>query len=210
MQIRPLVSLVWLAAFIMALGRRARGLGPALSHARAGAAPPRRRPQSPASRRDEPLPAAARGVRAAGGRARDRHPALPGEGHHCLAADRQAGAAVRAAGARPILARRCARRSSRGAGTCSTCGAPGAAECRAEHDDAAEGAARPGVVPLIGLDWKDDDAQARAWLAQLGNPYQAVAVDASGARRSTGACTVPRRHSWSIRRASSSTSTSAR
>jgi cytochrome c biogenesis protein CcmG/thiol:disulfide interchange protein DsbE len=39
---------------------------------------------------------------------------------------------------------------------------------------------RAGVLPLIGLDWKDDDAQARAWLTQLGNPYQAVAVDRSG------------------------------
>jgi cytochrome c biogenesis protein CcmG, thiol:disulfide interchange protein DsbE len=39
---------------------------------------------------------------------------------------------------------------------------------------------RTGVVPLIGLDWKDDVRDARAWLAQLGNPYQAVAVDASG------------------------------
>ena len=27
-------------------------------------------------------------------------------------------------------------------------------------------------MPLIGLDWKDDDAQAQAWLAQLGNPYE--------------------------------------
>jgi cytochrome c biogenesis protein CcmG/thiol:disulfide interchange protein DsbE len=37
-----------------------------------------------------------------------------------------------------------------------------------------------GIVPLIGLDWKDDDAQAQAWLAQLGNPYESVAVDRSG------------------------------
>lgn len=36
------------------------------------------------------------------------------------------------------------------------------------------------AVPLIGLDWKDDDARAREWLAQLGNPYEAVALDHSG------------------------------
>jgi cytochrome c biogenesis protein CcmG, thiol:disulfide interchange protein DsbE len=52
-------------------------------------------------------------------------------------------------------------------------------ECRAEHDTLLR-VQRAGVVPLIGLDWKDDDAQAREWLAQLGNPYQVVAVDADG------------------------------
>ncbi|MBV8910242.1 MAG: DsbE family thiol:disulfide interchange protein [Gammaproteobacteria bacterium] len=52
-------------------------------------------------------------------------------------------------------------------------------ECRAEHDTLLW-VQRSGVVPLIGLDWKDDEREARAWLAQLGNPYQAVAVDTSG------------------------------
>jgi cytochrome c biogenesis protein CcmG, thiol:disulfide interchange protein DsbE len=52
-------------------------------------------------------------------------------------------------------------------------------ECRAEHEMLLK-VHRAGVVPLIGLDWKDDDAQALAWLTQLGNPYQAVAVDHSG------------------------------
>jgi cytochrome c biogenesis protein CcmG, thiol:disulfide interchange protein DsbE len=52
-------------------------------------------------------------------------------------------------------------------------------ECRAEHATLLQ-VQRTGVVPLIGLDWKDDERDARAWLAQLGNPYQAVAVDASG------------------------------
>jgi len=52
-------------------------------------------------------------------------------------------------------------------------------ECRAEHDMLLE-VHRAGVVPLIGLDWKDDDAQAQAWLTQLGNPYESVAVDRSG------------------------------
>ena len=52
-------------------------------------------------------------------------------------------------------------------------------ECRAEHETLLR-VHRAGVVPLIGLDWKDDDAQARNWLAQLGDPYQAVAVDRSG------------------------------
>jgi cytochrome c biogenesis protein CcmG, thiol:disulfide interchange protein DsbE len=52
-------------------------------------------------------------------------------------------------------------------------------ECRAEHAMLLE-VRRAAVVPLIGMDWKDDNAQARSWLAQLGNPYEAVAVDASG------------------------------
>ncbi|MCC7461423.1 MAG: DsbE family thiol:disulfide interchange protein [Gammaproteobacteria bacterium] len=52
-------------------------------------------------------------------------------------------------------------------------------ECRVEHrqllairDD--------GRVPIIGIDWKDDDEQARRWLASLGDPYQQVGTDHSG------------------------------
>lgn len=52
-------------------------------------------------------------------------------------------------------------------------------ECRAEHDTLLE-VRKAGLVPLVGLDWKDDDGEARAWLAQLGNPYQVVAVDHNG------------------------------
>lgn len=52
-------------------------------------------------------------------------------------------------------------------------------ECRAEHEVlvAARQAAR---LPIIGLNWKDDEAEARSWLAQLGNPYEAVPIDAEG------------------------------
>jgi cytochrome c biogenesis protein CcmG, thiol:disulfide interchange protein DsbE len=52
-------------------------------------------------------------------------------------------------------------------------------ECRAEHETLLE-VRRAGVLPLIGLDWKDDDGEARSWLQQLGNPYEAVAVDRVG------------------------------
>jgi cytochrome c biogenesis protein CcmG, thiol:disulfide interchange protein DsbE len=52
-------------------------------------------------------------------------------------------------------------------------------ECRAEHEMLLE-VHRAAVVPLVGLDWKDDDAQALSWLAQLGNPYEVIAVDRSG------------------------------
>ncbi len=52
-------------------------------------------------------------------------------------------------------------------------------ECRAEH--AALLAIRDeGRVPIIGLNWKDDDAAAIAWLSQLGNPYQAIGADRDG------------------------------
>ena len=51
--------------------------------------------------------------------------------------------------------------------------------CREEHRMLLE-VRRSGVVPLIGLDWKDDDAQARSWLTQLGDPYEVVAVDHDG------------------------------
>jgi cytochrome c biogenesis protein CcmG, thiol:disulfide interchange protein DsbE len=52
-------------------------------------------------------------------------------------------------------------------------------ECRAEHQTLLE-VRDTHVLPLIGLDWRDDDASAHAWLTQLGNPYQAVALDHSG------------------------------
>lgn len=53
------------------------------------------------------------------------------------------------------------------------------AECRAEHEMLVA-VSHAGVVPLIGLDWKDSDEEARAWLTQLGNPYEAVAIDRNG------------------------------
>jgi cytochrome c biogenesis protein CcmG, thiol:disulfide interchange protein DsbE len=51
--------------------------------------------------------------------------------------------------------------------------------CREEHRMLLE-VRQSGLVPVIGLDWKDDDAQARSWLAQLGDPYEVVAVDRDG------------------------------
>lgn len=51
--------------------------------------------------------------------------------------------------------------------------------CRIEHDMLLE-VQRTGLVPIIGLNWKDDSEQAMAWLAQLGNPYEVVAVDQEG------------------------------
>lgn len=52
-------------------------------------------------------------------------------------------------------------------------------ECRIEHD-ALLAIARERRVPLIGLNWKDEDDAARQWLAQLGDPYTVTAVDKEG------------------------------
>ncbi|MEZ5474738.1 MAG: DsbE family thiol:disulfide interchange protein [Steroidobacteraceae bacterium] len=52
-------------------------------------------------------------------------------------------------------------------------------ECRAEHAMLMQAGAEK-RVPLVGLNWKDDNAGALDWLAQLGNPYDAVAVDSDG------------------------------
>ena len=52
-------------------------------------------------------------------------------------------------------------------------------ECRVEHPvllDIQNG----GKARIIGLNYKDDSVQARAWLDELGNPYAAVAVDLEG------------------------------
>lgn len=52
-------------------------------------------------------------------------------------------------------------------------------ECRVEHA-ALVAAKAAGQLPIIGLNWKDDPTSAVAWLAQLGDPYEATAVDAEG------------------------------
>jgi len=52
-------------------------------------------------------------------------------------------------------------------------------ECRAEHNTLLE-IEKMGQVPLIGLDWKDEDPQALQWLSELGNPYDVVAADREG------------------------------
>ncbi|HVH84503.1 MAG TPA: DsbE family thiol:disulfide interchange protein [Steroidobacteraceae bacterium] len=51
--------------------------------------------------------------------------------------------------------------------------------CREEHRMLLE-VRRSGRVPLIGLDWKDDDTTALSYLTQFGNPYEVVAVDHDG------------------------------
>lgn len=51
--------------------------------------------------------------------------------------------------------------------------------CRVEHELLVE-IARSNVVPILGLNWKDDRALAIGWLRQLGDPYADVAFDEIG------------------------------
>lgn len=51
--------------------------------------------------------------------------------------------------------------------------------CRDEHPVLLE-VARQKRIPIVGLDWRDQDADALQWLQQLGNPYDIVLVDAEG------------------------------
>jgi cytochrome c biogenesis protein CcmG/thiol:disulfide interchange protein DsbE len=53
------------------------------------------------------------------------------------------------------------------------------AACRDEHA-ALLAIAQQNAVPLVGLNWKDEDDAALEWLEQLGNPYSVVAVDKDG------------------------------
>jgi cytochrome c biogenesis protein CcmG/thiol:disulfide interchange protein DsbE len=53
------------------------------------------------------------------------------------------------------------------------------APCREEHPLLVE-AARNKLVPIIGLNYKDDPRNGDEWLRKLGDPYQAVAVDRDG------------------------------
>jgi cytochrome c biogenesis protein CcmG/thiol:disulfide interchange protein DsbE len=51
--------------------------------------------------------------------------------------------------------------------------------CREEHEELLA-ISQQHVVPIIGLDWRDQREKATQWLKQLGNPYQAVGFDADG------------------------------
>lgn len=51
--------------------------------------------------------------------------------------------------------------------------------CRQEHSTLME-IARQGLVPIVGLDTKDELTEAQRWLSMLGNPYVATAWDADG------------------------------
>jgi cytochrome c biogenesis protein CcmG, thiol:disulfide interchange protein DsbE len=53
------------------------------------------------------------------------------------------------------------------------------AECRAEHATLLQ-IRQEGKVLMVGLNYKDEDAAARAWLTQLGNPYEVIAADHEG------------------------------
>lgn len=53
------------------------------------------------------------------------------------------------------------------------------APCREEHPLVID-LARRQVVPVYGLNYKDTRPAATAWLANLGNPYQATLFDADG------------------------------
>ena len=51
--------------------------------------------------------------------------------------------------------------------------------CRLEHPMVTE-FARQNIIPVYGLNYKDDNATAKAWLNQFGNPYTDILVDAKG------------------------------
>jgi cytochrome c biogenesis protein CcmG/thiol:disulfide interchange protein DsbE len=51
--------------------------------------------------------------------------------------------------------------------------------CRAEHPLLME-YAKSKLVPIIGLDYKDQDAEGLRWLARFGNPYDMTIVDRDG------------------------------
>lgn len=53
------------------------------------------------------------------------------------------------------------------------------APCREEHPLLVE-AAKQKLVPIVGLNYKDDPRNADEWLRKLGDPYQAIAVDREG------------------------------
>jgi cytochrome c biogenesis protein CcmG/thiol:disulfide interchange protein DsbE len=51
--------------------------------------------------------------------------------------------------------------------------------CR-EEQEALLAISRRHVVPIVGLDYRDNHDKAKQWLEQLGNPYAAVPFDGDG------------------------------
>jgi cytochrome c biogenesis protein CcmG, thiol:disulfide interchange protein DsbE len=51
--------------------------------------------------------------------------------------------------------------------------------CREEHPVLVE-FAKAGIVPIYGLNYKDDSRDAAAWLARFGNPYTVSISDSDG------------------------------
>lgn len=51
--------------------------------------------------------------------------------------------------------------------------------CRQEHGFLLE-LADEGLIPIFGLNWRDDRAAAMQWLQTLGNPYFAIGFDVDG------------------------------
>jgi cytochrome c biogenesis protein CcmG/thiol:disulfide interchange protein DsbE len=51
--------------------------------------------------------------------------------------------------------------------------------CRVEHPLLLE-LAKAGIVPIVGLDYKDKPDDGRAWLAQRGDPYRVSVQDVDG------------------------------
>lgn len=51
--------------------------------------------------------------------------------------------------------------------------------CRMEHPMLLK-IEQSGVIPLVGLDWKDDRDDALSFLKDHGDPYQSIAVDQDG------------------------------
>ena len=51
--------------------------------------------------------------------------------------------------------------------------------CRVEHP-VIEELARSGMIRVVGLNYRDEEADATAWLARFGNPYEINIADLSG------------------------------
>ncbi len=51
--------------------------------------------------------------------------------------------------------------------------------CRLEHSMLLK-IRQTGLIPLVGLDWKDDNLDALSFLKEKGDPYQTIAVDQDG------------------------------
>ena len=52
--------------------------------------------------------------------------------------------------------------------------------CRDDHPVLMRYSRKPGALPIVGLNWKDDAGDAQRWLRQFGDPYAQIAYDFEG------------------------------
>ena len=175
--VKPFVDWIWGGCLLMALGGLLAATDRRYRATRARRAEQRRRRGRSAGMKRLWFLVPLAAFLALAGRPRGRPEAR--SARSAVAADRQAGAEVRAAAARRRRRGRSASTTCAARSGCSTSGPRGASPA-ARSIRCCSTSRRSSAVPLYGLNYKDKRADASAWLARFGNPYDASLFDDDG------------------------------